>query len=260
MSPAGIQSSASISIYHPHRFMFVGNPSAGKTHLAATWPSPFFFDFDDGCRRIGAARLGFDFEVFDVLHDPGAASRVMPRIREFIKARNEGRLQYRTGVLDSLTSWSMAQMATILAANNRSDGRAQIQDYGALAEDMQTLFGACVRAFENVIVIAHEDTEKDELTGAIVSRPVCLGRKFLSLLPKYVEEMWFCESKVLAGKRTFSIKTIPDARHQWLRTAVAGMPLILEDPSYPKIAKLGGFDAVREAAPPSPIVEARKGG
>lgn len=235
-----VQSSSTISAYRPTRFMFVGNPTAGKTHLACTFPAPFVMDFDDGAKRVGK-KLPFDYETFDVMNDSQAATRTVVRLRELIALKTAGKMPYKTGILDSLTTWSQAQMDAILTANGRKDGKAQIQDYGALADDMRSLFGMCVRAFENVILIAHEDIEKDELTGAIIASPLCLGKKFVKHLPGYVDEMWFCESKALAGKRVFTIKTLPDSRHPFLRTAISNMPQVLEDPSYEKIAKLGGF-------------------
>ena len=175
------------------------------------------------------------------MRDSRAAEQAFQRLREFIKAKDAKTLPYRTAVLDSMTTWSQAQMEAILVANNRKDGKAQIQDYGALAEEMRNLFGMCVRAFEYVVLIAHEEIEKDELTGSIVARPLCLGKKFVSFLPGCVDEMWFCESRVVANKRVFSIKTLPDSRHPFLRTAVANLPMTLEDATYEKIAKLGGF-------------------
>src|SRR3990167_6405365 len=235
-----VQSSSKIGVYRPTRFMFTGNPTAGKTHLAATFPKPFFMDFDDGCRRVGS-KLPFDFEVFDVMNDSQAATHALLRLKEFIALKTAGKLPYRTLVLDSLTTWSQAQMDAILTANGRKDGKAQIQDYGALADDMRSLFGMAIRVAEFVILIAHEDIEKDELTGAIVASPICLGKKFIKHLPGYVDDMWFCESRAIAGKRSFSIKTLPDSRHPFLRTAIANMPQLMEDPSFEKIAKLGGF-------------------
>lgn len=237
----GISKSKDIGLYHPHRYMFVGAPSAGKTWLASTFPDPFFFDFDDGCRRIAGAKHSFDFEAFDVLNDPDAARRATSQLRTFISMKSAGKMPYKTCVFDSMTTWSQAQLEQILASNNRQGGKAQIQDYGALAEDMRSFFGMGVRAFDNVIIIAHEETEKDELTGVIVARPLCLGKKFVSFLPSYVEEMWYCESRVMAGKRAFSIKTLPDSRHPFLRTSIPNMPMSMDEPSYPKIAALAGW-------------------
>jgi hypothetical protein len=220
-----IVSSKDIKLYHPHRIMLVGNPTGGKTQLACTWPKPFVFDFDDGCRRIGGAGLDFDFEVFDVLHDPGAADAAKARVMEFKNSqRKHG---YRTCVFDSLTAWSNAQMGSILRINRRE--KPQVQDYGMLADEMTSMLGRAIVSFDHVIVIAHEDLEKDEALGTFVAKPLCLGKKFVSGLPGYMEEMWFCESRAMGGKRKFSIKTLPDGRHPFLRTAIKDMPALMED-------------------------------
>ena len=234
-----VQSSKSIKLVHPTRYMLIGPPTGGKTHLACTFPKPFVFDFEDGIPRIGGAGLEFDYETFDYNRDDAAADKAKARLMEFSAMKRAGKLPYRTCVIDSLVAWSNATMASVMRMS-KLDKPSQ-KEFGELANEQEQFKGFAVATFDYLVIIAHEEVEKDEVSGALVAKPLALGKAFSKGLPPYMSEIWFCDSQIGATGRKFTIKTVKDTRHPFLRTAVKGMPPVMEDATFEKIAKLGGF-------------------
>src|SRR3990167_8905718 len=249
-----IQSSKGITIPHPRRYMLVGPPTAGKTHLACTFPKPFVFDFEDGVPRIGGAGLAFDYETFESAYDDTAWDKAKARLLEFNALRRAGKLPYETCVVDSLIAWSNAVMRGIMRTSKLE--HPSPKEFGMLAAEQEQFMGYVVATFKYAILIAHEEIDKDEATGAYVGKPLALGKAYPKTLPPYMSEIWYCDSQVTGMERKFPIRTLRDLKHSYLRTAIKNMPHNMENASYEKIAKLGGFwEPATVAAPVAQVAK-----
>lgn len=252
-----VKNSKDIPRFVPRRVMLVGDPSSGKTHLACTFPKPLVIDFDAGVHRVAGRGLDFDYESFNVLSDNTARDSAEKVIRAMGKSG-----KYTTLVLDTLTTWCIAEAEDIVAnkkgkSNPKMEGKLSMNDYGILADRMTTLLSLAISLYDIVVVTAHQQPFEDPVSGGLILQPMAMGKKFLSLLPGYMEEIWQCSGDHVGGQRTFKIRTAKDFMHPYVRTNIRDAngqypPEIVEGWDYEAFAKFGGFQSQAIPVPPTP--------
>lgn len=239
--------------------LLVGGYKTGKTCSIRDFPKPMrILDFDDGAKSIAAlgypmdgieivpmiaevdSDLGFrtPIEKGGVVGGAPAYSRtyldLIGKLNTELKRVKEE--PPRTLVIDSLTSMFRIWKGAILAVN--SIPILRIADYGTLRIQLfDVLVPKLKRLVLNgtvdwIILIDHEETEKDEVTGFISSFPVGPSNSAGREMGSYFDEIWRME-------------VVGQGKYQWRTKKVgnfqAGSRLNLPDPipaSYMELEKV----------------------
>lgn len=187
------------------KLLLYGDPGEGKTVFAASFPGPIkFFDFDG---KADSAALFFKdnpevLENVDVVELAGNLvedpivnlNKIINE--ELIPQQKTGEMHFKTLVLDSITTFSRAVLNHIVKTNpgikrNQTKQGVQpgLQDYGILKREFAKLIPGLLSLPCNVVMTAHMDTQKDEVSGEIIRGPIMDGA-FSAQLPIYFKEVW----------------------------------------------------------------------
>lgn len=208
----------------------VGEPKTGKTVSACTFPKPMcYIDIDDGFLSARTAKNKdgsqvvqdldkievvpfFNKEYFDLnFKTAESADFKMSRAPEHTKNSAElmgkynavvkelfdtqkynGKGPFQTLVVDSLTTMYRIWKDTILFTNKLPALR--ISDYGTLEGIMFRQFIPTLKSLNEkipwIILIDHEDMDKDELSGAVQEFPIGPSRAMGKMLSEAFDEIW----------------------------------------------------------------------
>jgi hypothetical protein len=110
-----------------------------------------------------------------------------------------------TVVLDSYTSMNEHLKRLLMAANGTSTMTMPL--YGTALTNFETINNTLLRLPANVIFIAHEQVDKDELTGKITYRPLIDG-SMKEKIGKDFEEVYYIEKTVTGDKVKYEALTV----------------------------------------------------
>ena len=229
-----------------------GPPKVGKTVLASQFPQPFFIDLDDGLKSVKSLRakwgLDFDFDVVQIDEGPtededfvsicGKAFVKQPawlKVKKLTSALAMRMPQDSTLVLDNMSRASEFLLDYIRGRTGRE--QLQIQDWGTFLNEMLSLIVTLKSkgAKCNVVIIGHEATNKDEVTGEFVRHLLIPGQS-KDRIPSMVNEFLRLETRVTGTRNKPKIvrvlRSIPDPR-----TATGSQALLpdIENPTYEKM-------------------------
>lgn len=214
--------------------LIMGEPGAGKSVLACSFPTPILYlDFDgkaDSAARFynaDKARLdGIDVRTLKktMTNDPVAElNQIIDK--ELIPQERSGKMQYATVILDSITTFSASALYHIVKTNpgikrvtTPQGAQPGLQDYGILKREFQRLIPGLLGLPCNVVMIAHVAATKDDLTGEISRKPVMDGG-FSDILAAYFKEVWMLSAD--KGKRI--AQTQSDYKYK-CRSQIPGLP------------------------------------
>lgn len=221
----------------PERYfscLLVGPPGSGKTTMSLTAPKPILvLDVDNKLHKMVNAEeklkkkeviqwaitepLGTVSLARLASFDPGPATKVtVPRPKGYVQLAEmidklvesecvvDG-VKIATVVLDSYTSTNEHLKRLLMAANGTTSMTLPL--YGTALTNFETLNNTLLRLPANVIFIAHERVDKDELTGKISYRPLIDG-SMSEKIGKDFEEMYYLEKTVAGDKVKYEALTI----------------------------------------------------
>lgn len=212
-----------------------GQPGAGKSVAAASFPSPILLlDFDGKADSIAmyyrnspellenvdvrnlAARLGTDpmQEFVDIVD------------KELVPASQQEGFPYKTIILDSITTFSSLCLQHIIKTNpglkrptSKQGAQPTMADYGILRREFQRLIPGLLGLPCNVVMTAHVHIEKDDMTGELHRRPLMDG-SFAEQLPIYFKEVY---RTYVTDKGEYMWQTKSDRKFN-LRSQIPGLP------------------------------------
>lgn len=218
------------------KVLLIGQPGAGKTCFAASFPGPILFmDFDN---KVDSAALFYrdkpellkQVEVRQLSNafnaDPIAEFNKIVA-NELVPAQRNNTLKYKTIVLDSISAFSHAALMHILTTNPGIKGVITAQGkmtdqthYGVLLREFKRLIPGLLTLPCNIVMCAHIDTYKDQTTGVII-REASMDGSYSQKLPQAFKEVWhmYVDDK---GKRW--AQTTADSRFACLRSQIPGLP------------------------------------
>ena len=153
-----------------------GGSGVGKTRLALSCPHPLVLSAEGGILSLRAMRIPF-IEITSI--------EQLTAVGAWLAAAGDQWL-YQTIILDSISEIA----ETCLRAAKIAAGKDPRRAYGALIEEMLPL----VRAFRDlryrhVVVIAKEEWQKEDTTGAMMFYPSLPGAKLGGELPYFFDEV-----------------------------------------------------------------------
>ena len=180
-----------------------GPMGSGKTHLLRTCRLPIFVDsFDPGGSKTNSTIIEAGNMFVDTrweLEDPEKPGAFEAWDKEYDRRkRGEFFKQIGTYVIDSATTWAQTIMNVILKKAGRAGTFPFQQDYGPAMSILEN----AVRDFTSLpcdcILTAHEDIDKDEISGRMFVGPLFWG-KLKGRLPLLFDEIYHAETKEKSG-------------------------------------------------------------
>lgn len=217
------------------RVLLYARSGGGKTSLVgkalevdAMCPL-YVFDFD---LRINSILAVVDYQriisqlTYDQYRDgdrPGSAfTNAETKLRELSAAIKAG-TGPKTVALDSLTFMEKSIASRVLMMNGKpANAPLELQHYKIIIAQLEDFVSKICALDCNVIVTAHEDLDKDELTGNVTRGIRVVGKALPSVLPGYFNEVWYAE--VQAG-------TVQNPAPQY-RVRTAPTPQIIARTTY----------------------------
>lgn len=227
-----------------------GHSGAGKTCFASSFPGPIWVADFDGKISSAAAYLrsknpkqldSIDYEDFTYSPSSGGL-RVFQKFSKCLNsieaACAEGKMKYKTVVLDSLTTFSDALMQDILAENpggkRPAPGVPALQDYLIFNNYLKPILSRLLALPCNLVVVGHIAMDKDELTGEIHHK-LALSGKLPELIPVLFQEVYRAFTEVKDGATLFKLQTRSNGKYM-CRTQIPSLPTFI-DSSYEGIMK-----------------------
>lgn len=212
--------------------LIMGDSGAGKTCFATSFPGPIYVaDFDN--KVESAARFHspdtisqIDYDKYTEQFTPNPIAALKKKFSELAKDQNDGKLKYKTIILDSLTTFSDEAIKHLIKQNPGIKRQITnvvqlpvLQDYALMRSFMKEFITWILGFDAHVIVTAHIGRERDEITGKILNDPLLTG-KLRHELPIWFQEVY---RLYVNDKRQHIIQLRPDSNFN-CRTQLVGAP------------------------------------
>lgn len=206
------------------RVLIYGRSGSGKTSVlgkileTSDFCPLFVFDFDLRINSILAVVehatiiQNLTYEQYRDGPSPGSAfSGAEAKLRELAASIRSGKGP-KTVALDSLTFMEKSIASRVLMMDGKpASFPLALNHYKSIIAQLEDFVSRLCALDCNIIVTAHEDIDKDELSGATTRGIRVVGKALPNVLPGYFNEVWYAE--VQAG-------TIQDPKPQYrIRTA-----------------------------------------
>ena len=217
------------------KILLYGMSGSGKSCFASSLPTPMLFlDFDgkadsaalfhkndpERLKQIDVRQLAQNFSQSPIAELEKIIST------ELIPQEKSGKMNFKTLVLDSITTFSSATLKHIVDSNpgikrvvTKQVQQPGMQDFGILKREFSKLIPNILALPCNVVMLGHISTEKDDISGEIIRGPAMDG-SFAKDLPIYFKEVW---RSYVDDKYTHWAQTKSDARYA-CRTQIPGSP------------------------------------
>lgn len=232
------------------KILVYGDAGCGKTVFACSFPGPIFVaDFDNKVssaaahyRYIGeSARIEqIEYENYMKQDELDMSfNRWTYKLQELEIAARAGKFPYQTVVIDSLTFYADRCMEKVMAdcpgIKGPQKGIPGLQHYGVLNPNFKTQLARVLALPCNVVVTAHVEADKDELSGEIVYSPMLSG-KLKAFIPILFPEVHRAYAETKSGVTKFLAQTKPDFKYKVIRSQIPGIANPYEL-SYESLAK-----------------------
>lgn len=238
--------------------LLIGPPGCGKSTAASTAPKPILYlDMDQKLAKMSnIAHLVKSGEVLVWTPDEKLISGKLAsfvtnatnpqakytqkqakgyiKLAESIDELEQSGCVYNgvkiaTVVLDTFTSTEEHLKRLLMSAN----GVVTISQplWGTILTNNENLISALLNLKANIIVIAHEQATKDELTGQITYTPLISG-SFKEKIGKDFEEVYYMEKKVQGDKAIYEMLTVGSSMKPCRTTRVIGARV---EPNFEKL-------------------------
>lgn len=192
------------------KILIIGETGTGKSHFASTAPSPLYlFNFDDTIDNYRQTQCWVDEALFDPsIPIAQRWNSMMARAQEFLSDPKE----FKTFIIDSTTTLTaMAIEFTMALDGSRGLGNAPIPKIHNLAARnlIESFLALVVKIPRTIIVIAHPEKTKDDVTGAVMVGPAVPG-KLTNGLPRLFGEVYSSHATVTDKGMAYQLRTCPD--------------------------------------------------
>lgn len=219
------------------KVLVIGDSGSGKTVFATSFPGKVFVaDFDgkvvSAANHYGRHRpevvQGIDYE--DYFENQASAdhyAKFYSKLVQFETEAKAGKLSISTFVLDSLTTFFDAFLKEVMRQNPAIKGPAPgipgLQTYGIATPKFKEQLGRILALPCHIVITAHIDVSKDEVSGEIV-RQAKLPGKLATYLPiVFGEVLRAYAEQGKDGKTVYMAQTKSDSKFT-CRSQISGLP------------------------------------
>ncbi len=214
--------------------MLYGQSGSGKTCFATSFPGPVLvFDFDGKISSAASFHKGTP-QLTEIEYESLAGASFSKFWKRFLELRklaeNPAAFPYKTIVLDSVTTFSVALMQEVIKQNPGTKRMkvnetivACLPDYQIAISHFKDIVTGMLSWPCNVIATAHIQTSKDETTGEITREPLVYGKDLPAWLPMVFEEVYRCYAEKKDGKPAHFAQTRADTKYV-ARTQIRSIP------------------------------------
>jgi len=209
--------------------LIYGESGRGKTSAACSFPNAYCFDFDKGMLSQRGRDVAYDtyhsYQDFEV---------------KFVEL--EANCPYDTIIIDSITTLEDYCMDKALKRSNRS--MPTMAEWNVLIAELKDLFSRATKMSKHLVMIAHEQTTQDGITGEVMVRPQIVGKKLPAQLPLWFDEVYRAQvSRTSDGDVMYSMLTASDLKYT-AKSRLGCLPPVLDWSSKGKMLNL--YDIIME--------------
>ncbi len=229
------------------RALVYGGMGTGKTNLLKTCRLPVLVhSFDPGGTKtirdeIKAGKIAADtrFEIEDA--DNPSAFALWDA--EYDRLKQGGMFKgIGTYVIDSATTWSSAAMNVTLKKAGRAGGTPQQNDYLPTMVMLESAIKDICSLPCDIILIAHEDVDKDEVTGRMMIGPAFIG-KLKMRIPILFDEIYCATAKEASSGVKYTLLTRATGLYKArTRLGKGGIFETYEEQDIKKLLTKAGYD------------------
>lgn len=221
------------------RMLVAGQPGAGKTRFAATFPNPLFANAHGGLTSLADRQVNY----VDLTGESDAL--VLKLLLEGTPEEREARLGFPvdTLVIDTLDEFQRILLAERLMNEKRAETNAG--DYGWLGQRMHTIFESLIQLEVNLVVITHLKDVSDGVSGQLYVKPGLAGA-FTDQVHQYMDfsllmqsRFWSepTDSNLMINGQPVAVgfpepqtsmrylRTYSDGIYEWVRDLTGTLPL-----------------------------------
>jgi hypothetical protein len=193
------------------RALVYGSMGTGKTRLITTCRRPVLVhSFDPGGTKTVRDEIKEGWVMADTRYEIEDAEN--PKAfaawdKEYDRLKQGGMFnQIGTFVIDSATTWSASAMNVTLKKAGRAGGTPQQNDYLPTMVMLESAIKDICSLPCDVLLIAHEDVDKDEGSGRMMIGPSFIG-KLKQRIPILFDEIYNATAKETSGGVKYTLLT-----------------------------------------------------
>jgi len=192
--------------------LLIGPPLSGKTNVAMSFPTPYFFSTD---RKLGNAVVRHNNKAFFYDYPCAEPDKRWDTMCAALKlAMVDPKIE--TIVVDNLTDVTQFLIDHIIAhgGTKLTVGGEKVmemnhwQPFKLLMTKLITTLKSCGKM---IVVCAHETIDKDEVTGMLSYTPNIPGA-LRTTLGAYFTDVWHCETELVGKECKYIVRTMPTPR------------------------------------------------
>jgi hypothetical protein len=214
-----------LSQNRPPSVLLYGAAGTGKTALASQiGPTGFLFDFDGGMRTaltlqdsFTPLRQAVEFETFidDKPATPSAYISAKTKLMQFSQQSAAGKLPYKSIAVDSLTGLCRSAQLHIMGCSGNSMAVPQIQHYGMIVNEVESIL-TILRSMKVLLVVTAHEMLVETDTGNLIRILSATKPHGMNKLPWLFDEVLYAKARpkgqgkieyIVSGRPSSSIAT-----------------------------------------------------
>lgn len=209
-----VQNAKDVGLPTQLNIMLYGDFGEGKTTFATTFPKPIlFFDID----KRHQTYAGMKDVHYIVYEDVGKRASAYRDFEEDLRKYQQTE-EYATVIIDSTTTLLDIMKNDILGLRGKGSAATEglsLPQWGTVTERFRKTFSILKGYDSHSIAVSHAQMFQDELTGAIKTVTMMVGRKFPQKAPLFFDEIYRCfvEEDRKKKTRSYLIQTRSDRKY-----------------------------------------------